>query len=111
MNTSPATPATRPKAPAAAPTSGRPRGRLWTILKDSPEALVGVVVLALFVLASLIGPLLSPYPLDERVGEVYGPPSLAHPLGLDDGGIDMLSLSCREVGPRCSWGSRRRWSR
>lgn len=70
----------------------RRRGQLWGILRSSPEAIVGLSVLGLFVLLTLVGPLLVPYGIYERVGGVYEPPSLAHPLGLDDGGVDMVAL-------------------
>lgn len=70
----------------------RRRGQLWAIVRESPEALVGLIVLAVFVLAALLAPIIMPYPIHVRMGDVYEPPSWAHPLGLDDGGIDMLSL-------------------
>ena len=80
--------------PDAKRTTARRRrtGQLWSILRSSPEAIVGLVVLGIFVIAAIFAPLLMPYPINERVGGVYEPPSPAHPLGLDDGGIDMLSL-------------------
>jgi peptide/nickel transport system permease protein len=70
----------------------RRRGQLWTIVRSSPEAMVGLIVLAGFVLLAVLAPVIMPYPIDLRVGGVYQPPSLQHPFGLDDGGIDMLSL-------------------
>lgn len=70
----------------------RSGSRLLTILRQSVEAKIGLVVLAVFVLAAVLAPVIMPYPIDQQVGGVYDPPSLAHPLGLDDGGIDMLSL-------------------
>ncbi len=84
--------APRTAAMAVPPPARRRRGTLLTIVRGSREAIVGVVVLGGFVLLALIGPLLVPYGAFERVGGVYEPPSLAHPLGLDDGGVDMVSL-------------------
>jgi peptide/nickel transport system permease protein len=55
-------------------------------------------MLALAVLIALLAPYIAPYGEHERVGEPFESPSLAHPLGLDDGGIDMLTLML--------WGSR-----
>ncbi|WP_454294835.1 ABC transporter permease [Salana multivorans] len=81
-----ATLVTEPAAPR------RRRGQLWAILRSSREAIVGLVVLGLFVLLALVGPALVPYGIHERVGGVYEPPSPSHPLGLDDGGIDMVAL-------------------
>lgn len=70
----------------------RRRGHVWPLLRRSREAMVGLVVLGGFVLVALLAPFIMPYPIDVQVGGVYEPPSWAHPLGLDDGGIDMLSL-------------------
>ena len=42
--------------------------------------------------------MLAPYDQHEQVGPVFGPPSTEHWLGLDDGGVDMLSLMI--------WGAR-----
>ena len=68
----------------------RRRGQLWSIVRNSREAMVGFVVLGGFVLVAILAPFITPYPIDERVGGVYEAPSWAHPLGLDDGGIDEL---------------------
>lgn len=73
------------------PTRGGGR-RLLHVLRRRPAAVVGGVVLLVFVLLALFAPLLMPYGVDEQVGAVFGPPSSAHPLGLDDGGYDVLSL-------------------
>ncbi|WP_051580500.1 ABC transporter permease [Pseudonocardia acaciae] len=53
---------------------------------------VGLVIVVAFVAAGVLGPLLAPYSTTARSGAVYEPPSPAHPLGTDDGGVDMLSL-------------------
>lgn len=95
LPTTPAPPsgaAPAPSDPSPGVPARRRRGRLWTILRGSREAMVGVVVLGTFVLTAILAPVIAPYPITQRVGGVYDPPSLAHPLGLDDGGIDMLSL-------------------
>jgi len=42
--------------------------------------------------------LIAPYGLHTQVGPVFGHPSWRHPLGLDDGGIDMVTL--------LMWGAR-----
>lgn len=75
-----------------APVPARGGSQLWAIVRGSREAIVGVIVLAGFVLVALIGPHLVPYGTYERVGGVYDPPSWAHPFGLDDGGVDMVAL-------------------
>jgi peptide/nickel transport system permease protein len=79
-----------PVIPATADTR---RGlRAWPFLKSHPQALVGATILLLFVLIAILGPWLAPYGEKEQVGPLFGTPSSAHPLGLDDGGIDVLSL-------------------
>jgi peptide/nickel transport system permease protein len=49
-------------------------------------------VLAIVALVALLAPYIAPYGPHERMGEPFAHPSFAHPLGLDDGGIDMLTL-------------------
>jgi peptide/nickel transport system permease protein len=74
------------------------RGIVWQTFKQRPSAIVGLVVLALVVAGALLAPVLAPYPLHEQVGPVFGHPSWSHPLGLDDGGIDVITL--------LMWGAR-----
>jgi peptide/nickel transport system permease protein len=67
--------------------------RRWlTWLRQNPAALIGGALLTAFAVLALFGPLLTPFGIDQRVGPVYGAPSPVHPLGLDDSGVDMLSL-------------------
>jgi peptide/nickel transport system permease protein len=68
--------------------------RNWFIdvLAGSTKAKVGLGVLTFFILVAIFAPWLAPYDIHTQVGAPYEPPSWAHPLGLDDGGIDMLSL-------------------
>lgn len=76
---------------APPPRRGR-RGWLWRVVAESFQAKVGLGVLASFILLAVLAPWIMPYDVHTQVGPVYAPPSLEHPLGLDDGGIDMLSL-------------------
>jgi peptide/nickel transport system permease protein len=62
-----------------------------TIRRAPAQVKVGAAVLVLFVLAALIGPALSPDSPLVQVGHVYAAPSAGHPLGLDNGGDDVLS--------------------
>lgn len=80
---------TTPDPPAR---RGARTGTLRRAVVDSGQAKVGLTVLALLVLMAMVAPWITPYDIHTQVGEVYEPPSLQHPLGLDDGGIDMLSL-------------------
>lgn len=74
-------------APAMVPTRS-----VWSRVSRQPAAIAGGVTLLLFVLVAVFGPLLAPYGERERVGDPFERPSWAHPLGLDDGGVDMLTL-------------------
>ncbi len=74
------------------------RGIVWDAIKRRPSAIVGAALLTGVILAALLAPLLAPYGLHTQVGPVFGHPSWGHPLGLDDGGIDMVTLlmyACR----------------
>jgi len=81
----------------AAPTRRR-GGVLWQVLRRRKPAAVGAGLLLVIVLIALLAPLIAPYGLHEQVGPVFGRPSSAHWLGLDDGGIDMVTL--------LMWGAR-----
>jgi peptide/nickel transport system permease protein len=77
--------------PDVARTPSRARALLGA-LRRHPQAAVGGVVLLAFVAIAVFGPLFAPYGEREQVGPLFGTPSGKHPLGLDDGGIDVLSL-------------------
>jgi peptide/nickel transport system permease protein len=71
------------------------RGRknwFWRVVSESLQAKIGLGVLLFFVGIAVLAPWIMPYDVHTRVGPVYAPPSWQHPLGLDDGGIDMVSL-------------------
>lgn len=70
----------------------RGRNWLWRVIAESFQAKVGLAVLLAFILIAVLAPWIVPYDVHTRVGPVYAPPSLEHPLGLDDGGVDMVSL-------------------
>ena len=68
------------------------RGQLWWryILRDK-KALVGLIILGLFTLAAVFAPLIAPFDPNDMEYDMIGAPSLAHPLGTDDLGRDLLS--------------------
>jgi peptide/nickel transport system permease protein len=68
------------------------RGVVWRTIKRRPSAAVGAVTLLVVLLAAVLAPWIAPYGLHEQVGPPFGAPSWSHPLGLDDGGIDMVTL-------------------
>jgi peptide/nickel transport system permease protein len=67
-------------------------GTLLRVVRRQPAATAGAVVLAVFVLVALLAPVISPYGEREKVGDAFASPSWSHPFGLDDGGVDMLTL-------------------
>jgi peptide/nickel transport system permease protein len=73
-------------------------GFVWRAIRRRPSAVIGIVLLSAVILGALLAPYVAPYDLHTRVGPVFGPPSWSHPLGLDDGGIDMVTL--------LMWGAR-----
>jgi peptide/nickel transport system permease protein len=74
------------------------RGFLLRTLRHRPAAVIGVTILVLVGLTAILAPLIAPYGLHTQVGPVFGHPSWRHPFGLDDGGIDMVTL--------LMWGAR-----
>lgn len=64
----------------------------WRVLARSRKASVGLVMLLILVSVGLAAPLLTPYePSDMRAAPMFAMPSLAHPLGGDEFGRDLLS--------------------
>ncbi len=76
--------------PVATPTTRR--GFLREVMLGQRVALIGAVVLLFFLVIAVIGPWIEPYSTTTQVGPVYQAPTGKHLLGLDDGGIDMLSM-------------------
>ena len=74
------------------------RGLVRATLRRRPSAALGVAILLLIGGAAVLAPWIAPYGLHDQVGPVFGHPSRSHPLGLDDGGIDMVTL--------LMWGAR-----
>jgi peptide/nickel transport system permease protein len=70
----------------------RRAGFLGEVLRERKAAVIGLAIIAFFVLLSIVAPLISPYSASRQTCAVYAPPSLHHWLGCDDGGIDMLSV-------------------
>lgn len=62
---------------------------LW---QKTPLALIGTVIICLFLLVALFAPLLAPYnPIATDLSRKLEAPSAAHPFGLDQFGRDVLS--------------------
>jgi peptide/nickel transport system permease protein len=75
----------------APPPAVRRRSGVLQIMFGQKVAIVGAVILAFFIVLAIAAPLLEPYSTTKQVGAVYAAPTAKHLLGLDDGGIDMLS--------------------
>jgi peptide/nickel transport system permease protein len=56
------------------------------------QAVVGLAIIAAFVLIAVIGPLFIEGDPQAKVGPVFAPPSSKYPLGTDGGGASMVSL-------------------
>jgi peptide/nickel transport system permease protein len=54
-------------------------------------AWIGLILTALFLFGAIFAPLISPYPMDEIMGDVWQPMSADHLLGTDNLGRDLLS--------------------
>ena len=74
------------------PVSTVRRGLVRGVILRERQAIVGLSILAFFIALALLAPLIAPDSPHAQVGQVYGRPSGSHWLGLDDGGIDMLTL-------------------
>jgi len=61
------------------------------VLRERPSAVLGLAIIAFFVVMAIFGPSLAPYSWTRQSGPVYAPPSSAHWLGTDDSGVDVLS--------------------
>src|SRR5580692_6963439 len=64
----------------------------WRILVRTPGRVISLAFVIVFALMAIIGPYLYPANLPINAGEIYAPPSLAHPLGTDFEGTDVLAL-------------------
>jgi peptide/nickel transport system permease protein len=76
--------------PAGHTGAERLRGAL-RVLRRNPRAAAGIVILLILAIVAIDPHLFMPYPAGTQVGRAYGAPALAHPLGLDDAGHDVLS--------------------
>ncbi|MCT9934196.1 ABC transporter permease [Planotetraspora sp. A-T 1434] len=65
---------------------------VWRVLRRKPSRMAGVVIVLLFAVMGLIGPLLYPDHLPRDDNALYSPPSLQHPFGTDFEGTDVLAL-------------------
>jgi oligopeptide transport system permease protein len=64
----------------------------WKRLKRNRAAMVGLVVVVFLILVAIFGPLIAPYdPYAQNYDQTFQGISLAHPMGTDQLGRDLLS--------------------
>jgi peptide/nickel transport system permease protein len=84
---------------AAVPSEAGAWRRAWRRLRRRHGAMAGLVVVCLFVFAALLAPWLAPFdPIETSWSAIRQAPSMAHWLGTDEIGRDVLS--------RVLWGTR-----
>ena len=82
-----------PAEPGDLPETRRRRGGVvWAVLRSRPQATLGGAVIVVTILIALLAPYIAPYGPREKVGPPFAPPSSEFWLGLDDGGVDMVTL-------------------
>jgi peptide/nickel transport system permease protein len=64
----------------------------WQLLRDRPQASIGIAIVGTLALIAIFAPLLTPYDPYVQAGPLRAPPSAQHWVGTDDGGYDMLTL-------------------
>jgi peptide/nickel transport system permease protein len=73
----------------------RPSGNLTAAkraLFRGPGRVLGLVIIIGFVFMAIAGPFFYPSHLPVNANDIYAPPSVAHPLGTDFEGTDVLAL-------------------
>lgn len=81
-------------SPALEGDSNRKSGFARTLREvfGQASAIIGLVIVGLFVLSAVLSPVISPYSVTASSCAVFAPPSGSHWLGCDGAGIDELSL-------------------
>ncbi|WP_243149233.1 ABC transporter permease [Colidextribacter sp. OB.20] len=68
------------------------RREFWLRLCRNKAALIGMVILSVLIITAVFAPIIAPYHYDEQNYQITNQlPSLAHPLGTDNCGRDILS--------------------
>lgn len=65
---------------------------VWRRFLHHKIAMVAAIVLLLIMFAAILAPWISPYPLGQPdLSAILAPPSIHHPMGTDDVGIDLFT--------------------
>ncbi|SIN68311.1 peptide/nickel transport system permease protein [Acetomicrobium flavidum] len=76
-----------------------PAFAIWNQLKKNKIAVIGLIIVSLYVFCAIFAPYISPYdPTKQNLAESFQSPNVRHLLGCDDFGRDILS--------RIIWGAR-----
>lgn len=75
--------------------SARRPGRFVSRFFRSPTAVVGLVLVSLVVVVSLLTPVIAPGRPFSFANPVLAPPSWDHPMGTDNGGVDLFKAVVR----------------
>jgi peptide/nickel transport system permease protein len=84
-----------PAITVGAPVQARASHGLWgdalrRLLRNRP-ALIGLAIIAVFLVVAIFAPLVAPYEPTEREGRAYQPPSVSHLMGTDKQSYDVFS--------------------
>ena len=87
------TPISIPRSGTRSPAGVRSSAQVvWAAFRRNPLTLVGLVIVAGFVVTAAAAPILAiQNPLAQDLGHRLNPPSIAHPFGLDSLGRDVFS--------------------
>jgi peptide/nickel transport system permease protein len=64
----------------------------WRLFVNTPGRAISAFIVIIFALTAIVGPYVYPANLPINPNDIYAPPSLAHPLGTDFEGADILAL-------------------
>lgn len=63
----------------------------WRQLRSNPLALIGTLIVVVFLLMAVFGPIVAPYGPDDQSDQLRKPPSTEHLFGTDNLGRDVFS--------------------
>ncbi|MBL8131576.1 MAG: ABC transporter permease [Anaerolineae bacterium] len=86
------TPLDQPRLAVSSPSPAARFLRILRLLTKNPIALVGALILAMWIVLAIFGPAIAPYGINEiTAGAVWKPPSAEHLMGTDQLGRDIFS--------------------
>lgn len=67
-------------------------GMAWRVIRAKPSRVIGLLIIVIFALMAIVGPVLYPHHLPINPGAIYAPISARYPLGTDFEGTSNLAL-------------------